>query len=143
MPPSAGACQTIDAALNPDCGRAGPRSSTMTAIGWRRAAAGVTSWPVSGAGTSTGDGLGVGVGSGVGDGEALAETGTDGDADGDGAGDGGDEPSPATRPEPAGEDDGPPGRAAFAASIPSPSPPRMASTARAGTTTRLTADWFI
>src|SRR5258707_1103372 len=62
MPPSAGACQTIDAALNPDCGRAGDRSSIITAIGWRAAAAGLTRRPVSGSGTRTGVGFGSGVG---------------------------------------------------------------------------------
>src|SRR4051794_12975456 len=62
MPPSAGACQTIDAALNPDCGRASNWSSIITAIGWRIAAAGDTSRPVSGSATSTGLGVGLGVG---------------------------------------------------------------------------------
>ena len=71
MPPSAGACQTIEAALKPDCGRAGDRSSIITAIGWRRAAAGDTGSPVSGAGTVTGVGTGVGVGIGVAVGVAL------------------------------------------------------------------------
>src|SRR5882672_12289275 len=62
MPPSAGACQTTDAAENPDCGRAAPRSSIMTAIGWRAATWGRTRRPVSGAGTVVGVGTGVGVG---------------------------------------------------------------------------------
>src|SRR5437879_11177975 len=62
MPPSAGACQTTDAALNPDCGRAGDRSSIITAIGWRRATCGVTSRPVSGSRTRATDGVGVRVG---------------------------------------------------------------------------------
>src|SRR5688572_1052373 len=66
MPPSAGACHTTDASLNPDCGRAGPRSSTITAIGCCIAALGATSTPVSGAGTSVGVGSGVGEGIGVG-----------------------------------------------------------------------------
>src|SRR6476619_5702845 len=71
MPPSAGACQTTDAALNPDCGRAGPRSSIITAIGWRAATAGGTRTPVSGAGTRTGVGTGVGAGVGVGVGAGV------------------------------------------------------------------------
>src|SRR3954469_21584758 len=62
MPPSAGACQTTDAALKPDCGRAGDRSSTITAIGWRFAAVGLTSRPVSGAATRVGPGVAVGSG---------------------------------------------------------------------------------
>ena len=70
MPPSAGACQMTDAALNPDCGRAADRSSIMTAIGWRRAWAGVTMRPVSGAATRIGVGAGVGVGSILGEGLA-------------------------------------------------------------------------
>ena len=73
MPPSAGACHTIDAELKPDCGRAADRSSIITAIGWRRAAAGVTGRPVSGAGTRTGVGTGVGVGMGVAVGLAEAD----------------------------------------------------------------------
>src|SRR5450759_3183995 len=64
MPPSAGACQTMEAALKPDCGRASAWSSTMTAIGWRAASAGVTIRPVSGAGTRTGGGLGATLGDG-------------------------------------------------------------------------------
>src|SRR5262245_9644209 len=75
MPPSAGACQTTDAALNPDWGRAGPRSSTMTATGWRAATSGGTRTPVGGArtgcGVGTGVGVGVGVGSGVGVGRGV------------------------------------------------------------------------
>jgi hypothetical protein len=66
MPPSAGACQTTDAALNPDCGRAARRSSIMTAIGRRAATSGGTNRPVKGAGMRTGVGLGVGVGVGLG-----------------------------------------------------------------------------
>src|SRR6185312_15081533 len=62
MPPSAGACQTTDADDRPDCGRAAPRSSIITAIGCRFATAGETGRPVSGAGTVTGVGTGVGVG---------------------------------------------------------------------------------
>ena len=73
MPPSAGACQTTDAEARPDCGRAGRRSSIMTAIGWRAAIASVTMRPVSGAGTRTGVGSGVGVGTGVGDGVAVGD----------------------------------------------------------------------
>src|SRR4051794_595420 len=86
MPPSAGACQTIEALLKPDCGRAGDRSSIMTAITCRAAASGVTSSPVSGAGTrlggagvdgggsvgGTADGLGPGAMS-VGEGAAAVE----------------------------------------------------------------------
>src|SRR5512146_2184898 len=71
IPPSAGACQTTDAALNPDCGRASRRSSIMTAIGRRAATSGGTNRPVSGAGTRTGVGLGLGVGVGVGLGSTL------------------------------------------------------------------------
>src|SRR6476469_6127580 len=71
MPPSAGACHTIEAALNPDCGRAGPRSSIITALGRRFAAASVTIRPVSGSATRTGVGSGVGVGSVVGVGETV------------------------------------------------------------------------
>src|SRR5687768_8017071 len=69
MPPSAGACQTTDAALKPDCGRASTWSSIIAAIGWRAATSGATGTPVRGAGTSTGVGTGVGggtVGAGVG-----------------------------------------------------------------------------
>src|SRR3954463_14511178 len=62
MPPSAGACQTTEASLNPDCGRAGERSSIITAIGWSFAAAGLTRTPSSGAATRTGVGSGVGLG---------------------------------------------------------------------------------
>src|SRR5688500_14125849 len=71
MPPSAGACQTTDAAENPDCGRAGPRSSTITAIGCCAARSGVTGTPVSGAATGAGVGIGVGVGVGVGSGVGV------------------------------------------------------------------------
>src|SRR5512143_3275764 len=60
MPPSAGACQTIDAALNPACGRASTWSSIITAIGCCRAADSETGSPVSGAGTRAGVGTGVG-----------------------------------------------------------------------------------
>src|SRR5215208_1279056 len=104
MPPSAGACHTIDAEPKPDCGRAGERSSIMTAIGCRRAASGVTSRPVNGAGTSFGDGVGVADGAGVGTTLAVASGEASGDAEGDADGslDGGAEPSPATRPDPAG-----------------------------------------
>src|SRR6476661_8874830 len=66
MPPSAGACQTTEADDRPDCGRAAPRSSIITAIGCRLATAGETGRPVSGAGTVTGVGTGVGVGTAVG-----------------------------------------------------------------------------
>jgi hypothetical protein len=69
MPPSAGAWKTIDAEPSPDWGRAGLRSSSITAIGWRAAAAGLTSSPVNGAGTRTG--LGLGDGEGLGDGDGL------------------------------------------------------------------------
>lgn len=68
MPPSAGACQTTDAALNPDCGRALEWSSIITAIARFAATAGVTGRPVSGAatvGVGTGVGRNVGVGEGV------------------------------------------------------------------------------
>src|SRR5258706_7483038 len=67
IPPSAGACHTTDAELKPDCGRAGDKSSTITAIGCWAAAFGVTRTPSSGAGTR------FGVGTGVGDGVALDE----------------------------------------------------------------------
>src|SRR5256885_15625575 len=76
MPPSAGACHTTDAELKPDCGRAGPRSSIITAMGRWAATAGGTLTPSSGAGTRTGVGAGVGVGDGVG--RAGATTGWDG-----------------------------------------------------------------
>src|SRR6185295_2809813 len=66
MPPSAGACQTTEAALKPDCGRASGWSSIMMAIARRFATFGGTRRPVSGAATGTGVGLGVGVGTGVG-----------------------------------------------------------------------------
>src|SRR5487761_2262480 len=65
--PSADACQTTEAALNPDCGRASAWSSTMTAIGCRAASAGVTRSPLSGAGTSTGVGIGVAAAAGGGE----------------------------------------------------------------------------
>src|SRR3954453_17753731 len=71
MPPSAGACQTTEAALKPDWGRASNWSSIMTATGWRLATSGVTSRPVSGAATSAGGGMGVGVGEAVGVGVGL------------------------------------------------------------------------
>src|ERR1700704_3951641 len=67
MPPSAGACQTTDALLNPDWGRASPWSSTMTAIGCWAACAGVTRTPSRGAATRVGVGRGVGVGLAVGE----------------------------------------------------------------------------
>src|SRR5882762_8862277 len=70
MPPSAGACQTIDALLKPDCGRASAWSSTITAIGCSAARSGLTRTPSSGAATSVGLGTGVGVGLAVG--EAVA-----------------------------------------------------------------------
>src|SRR3982750_502557 len=70
MPPSAGACQTTDADVKPDCGRAALRSSIITAIGRWAAALGETRTPSSGAGTRTGVGRGGGVGTGVGDGVA-------------------------------------------------------------------------
>src|SRR5919107_3249020 len=105
MPPSAGACQTTEAALNPDCGRAGPRSSTITAIGWRSATAAVTRRPVSGAGTRTGVGDGVGVGTGVAVGlGAGAEGAAVGVASAAGAADGGVVPSAAISPDPAAVD---------------------------------------
>ena len=63
MPPSAGACHTIEALLKPDWGRAADRSSIITAIGWRSAASGLTSRPVSAAGTRRGVAIGVGGGS--------------------------------------------------------------------------------
>src|SRR5450759_1145944 len=66
MPPSAGACQTTDAWLNPDCGRASAWSSTITAIGCRAASAGATRRPVSGATARMGVGTGVGTGAGAG-----------------------------------------------------------------------------
>src|SRR5215213_8124458 len=62
MPPSAGACQTIEAALKPAWGRASAWSSTITAIARCRAASGVTRTPVRGAATR------VDVGSGLGEG---------------------------------------------------------------------------
>ena len=52
--------------MKPLCGRASQWSSIITAIGCRRATAGATLRPVSGAATSSGVGLGVGVGEGVG-----------------------------------------------------------------------------
>src|SRR5690349_11346066 len=73
MPPSAGACQTTSACDSPDCGRAGRRSSIITAIGCRRAIAGSTRSPVSGAATVTGVGTAVGVATGVGLGDAVGE----------------------------------------------------------------------
>src|SRR5919202_1645980 len=78
MPPSAGACHTTDAAENPDCGRAGERSSTMTAIGWRAARAGGTGSPSRGAGTIDGIADGPGEALAATDGDATATT--DGDA---------------------------------------------------------------
>src|SRR5438552_18437924 len=99
MPPSAGACQTIDAALNPDCGRAGERSWSITAIGWRAAAVGVTRRPVSGSATRTGPALGVGVGVGGADGTIDELASVDGAGLTSGAADGGVLPRPATSPE--------------------------------------------
>ena len=63
MPPSAGACQTIEASVKPLWGRAAQWSSTMTATGWRAASSGFTRRPVSGA--TAGSGVGTGVGSGA------------------------------------------------------------------------------
>src|SRR6186713_2753404 len=75
MPPSAGACHTIDADCSPDCGRAADRSSIITAIGWRCDAFSLIIRPVSAEGNSSGvglgEGVGVGVGPGVGDGPSL------------------------------------------------------------------------
>ena len=71
----------IEASLRPDWGRAGPRSSIITAIGWRAAAAGVTSSPVRGAGTITG-GPRLADGDGDADGRSLADGPTDALADG-------------------------------------------------------------
>src|SRR6266496_2068826 len=82
MPPSAGACHTTDASLNPDCGRAADRSSIITAIGWSLALDGETSTPSSGAATSTGVATGVGLG------EALSDGDSDGSSDVPGAVDG-------------------------------------------------------
>src|SRR5947207_2721236 len=136
MPPSAGACQTIDAALNPDCGRAGERSSTITAIGWRAATAGVTRRPVSGSATRTGPVLGVGVGAVEGGAEATIDEldSVDGAGVTSGAADGGVLPSAATRPEPAGVPWGP---ATSAANIPRPIPPTMARIPRTNTAPRV------
>src|SRR6185503_1374522 len=109
MPPSAGACQTTDAALNPDCGRAGERSSIMTAIGCRAAAAGLTSPPVSGAGTSVGPGVGVGRGGRLGVGVGLPDPAAPLDGVAVGDSEGGVLPSAAMLPEPFGvEPDGAP-----------------------------------
>ncbi len=82
MPPSAGAWKTIEAELSPDCGRAGLRSSIITAIGWRTAAAGLTSSPVSADGTSTGLGLGLGLGDGDGLGTIVGLGAFDAEGDG-------------------------------------------------------------
>src|SRR5262245_30950122 len=100
MPPSAGACQTIEALLKPDCGRAGERSSIMTAITWRSAASGLTRRPVSGAGTSCGGGGTDGGGSVGGAEDGLGATATpDGDGAVEGANDGpGDAVDPAAAP---------------------------------------------
>src|SRR5215218_7676770 len=108
MPPSAGACQTTEAAVKPDCGRAACWSSTITAIGWRDAACGLTRRPVSGAATRLGPRVGVGAGGR--DGAELAEGWTSplgageppGGDDGSTPDEGGALPRPATRPEPAG-----------------------------------------
>src|SRR5689334_8994920 len=87
MPPSAGACHTIEALLKPDCGRAGERSSTMTAMTWRSAWSCVTGRPVSGAGTMLGGGGVEGGGAVGGAAEAVGSTatrvgeGSDGGAD--------------------------------------------------------------
>src|SRR5512135_974646 len=76
MPPSAGACQTMPAELKPDWGRAGARSSIMTATTGLAASDGETSDPVRASTTSAGVGCGVGEGvaSGVGSGVASAVT---------------------------------------------------------------------
>src|SRR5215207_11035153 len=58
-PPSAGACQTMDALLKPNCGRAWESSSTITAMGRWRAASGLIGSPVRGASTVSGAGSGV------------------------------------------------------------------------------------
>src|SRR4029079_19631137 len=136
MPPSAGACQTTDAALNPDCGRAGPRSSIMTAIGWRAATSGGTRTPVSGAGTGvgvgTGGGVGMGVDSGVGVGSGVG-TGV-GVTVGDGFGAPGGLAAPATWDGSTVDDAVPP---APATSAPRPRPPITATSTRTATTARL------
>src|SRR5437773_1967915 len=85
MPPSAGACQTTDAWLKPDWGRAGERSSIMTAMTWRSATLRVTGIPVSGAGTRVGVGIGVGVGLGLDGGHGSAEGDQDDECDGNSA----------------------------------------------------------
>src|SRR6185295_3088057 len=71
MPPSAGACHTTDAELNPDCWRAGERSSIITAITGSLARAGVVSSPSSGATALTGVGSGEGDKDGLGLPESL------------------------------------------------------------------------
>jgi hypothetical protein len=58
----------MSASLSPDCGRAGARSSIMTAMGRRSATMKGTNSPVSGALVGPGVGLGVGSGVGVGTG---------------------------------------------------------------------------
>src|SRR5215211_4783219 len=70
----------MDAALSPDCGRAGARSSTITAITWRCATAGSTRRPVRGAGTSNAVGTGVGSGVPLGCGVAVGVATADGGA---------------------------------------------------------------
>src|SRR5437899_2650649 len=97
MPPSAGACQTTEAAEKPDWGRAGDRSSIITAITWREAMFGGTRTPVSGAGTRFGVGATIGAGEagepggplagaeGAGATDGAAEGPTDGGAEGDAA----------------------------------------------------------
>ena len=70
----------IEAEARPDWGRAAARSSIITAIGWRAAAAGVTSSPVSGAAAITGPRLADGEGEG--EGESLADGSTEALADG-------------------------------------------------------------
>ena len=73
MPPSAGACHTIEADCRPDCGRAGDRSSIITAIGWRCEAFSLIIRPVSADGNSSGVGVGVGLGVGVGVGVGVGD----------------------------------------------------------------------
>src|SRR4029079_10776826 len=100
MPPSAGACQTTEAALKPDCGRASGWASIMIAMARRAATFCGTSRPVSGAATGTGVGTGVAVGSGVGEGVGVGAAVDAGDAAGEGLatlGTGDDDaPAPAT-----------------------------------------------
>jgi len=113
----------------------------MTAIGCRAAAAGLTSSPVSGAGTSVGPGVGVGRGGRLGVGVGLPDPAAPLDGVAVGDSEGGVLPSAAMLPEPFGvEADGAP---MAAVSIPKAAPPSSARTASTANAARFTRSFRI